>query len=139
MTGQEESAGVVTCRDCSHLALAEEVLLSEGEKDDVPVVSRMFDAHVLSLVLQHSRRFVDDPVGAEQRQGHAAGRPHHVNADVHRHAGVRFADEADVEKFGHFLMDANVAVPVAALVPNQHQGHNFPGDLRIQKVCCASL
>lgn len=130
---------MVTCRDCSHLALAEEVLLSEGEEDDVPVVSRMFDAHVLSFVLQHSRCFVDDPVGAEQRQGHAAGCPHHVNADVHGHAGVRFADEANVEKLGHFLMDTNVAVPVTALVSNQHQGDHFPGDLCIQKVCCASL
>lgn len=63
--GKRELARQVTCRDFSHLALAEEVLLSEGEEDDVPVVSRMFDAYVLSFVLQHSRCFVDDPVWAE--------------------------------------------------------------------------
>lgn len=63
--GKESCLDRATCRDFSHLALAEEVLLSEGEEDDVPVVSRMLDAYVLGLVLQHSRCFVDDPVWAE--------------------------------------------------------------------------
>lgn len=63
--GKESELDRDTCRDFSDLALAEKVLLSEGEEDDVPVVSRMFDAYILSLVLQHSRCFVDDPVWAE--------------------------------------------------------------------------
>lgn len=55
----------MTWKDFSHLALTEEVLLSKGEQDNVPVVRRMLDAYILGFVLQHSRCFVDDPVRAE--------------------------------------------------------------------------
>lgn len=124
---------------CSHLALTEEVLLSEGEEDDVPEVSRMFEADVLGSVLQHSRCFVDDPVWAEQGQGHAARCPHDVNTDVHRHAGVQLTYEANVEKFCQFLLDTDVSVPVTTLIPDQHQRHNFSGDACVQKVGRASF
>lgn len=62
-----------------------------------------------------------------------------MNTDVYGHVGVRFADEGNVEKLGHFLLDSNVSVPVTTLIPNQNQGHNFTSDPCVQKVCCASL
>lgn len=57
-----------------HLALAEQVLLPEGEEDDVPEVGWVLEAEFVGLVLQHPTRLVDEPIGAEERQRHAAGR-----------------------------------------------------------------
>lgn len=123
----------------THLALAEEVLLSEGEEDDVPEVSRMLQADVLSSVLQHSTCFVDDPVWAEQGQGHAARCPHDVDTDVHRQAAVPVTHQANAEKFCQLLLDPNVTVPVATLILDQHHRHDFAAEACVQKVGCASF
>lgn len=114
------------CPGVSHLALAEHVFLLEGEQDDVSVVGRVLDGDVLSFVLEHSRRFVDDPVRTEERQQQAAARrPRRMDVNVHSHVYVRVAGETYDQELGHFLFNPNVSVPVASLIPHQHQRHDL--------------
>lgn len=118
----------------SHLILAEEILLPEGEQDDVSKVSWVFDADVLGSVLQHSRRLVDDPARTEERQQQAARRPGHVHTHIHCHVGVGVAGESDSEELWHFLYDANMPMPVAALIPHQHQRHDLTCHTSVQEI-----
>ena len=112
----------------SHLAFAEEVFLPEREQDDVPAVSWVFEADVLSSVLKHPGSLVDDPIWAEERQRQETCCSHHVNAHIHGQVGVHVAGETDCEELRHVLFDAKVSMPVAALIHLQHQGQNLTGD-----------
>lgn len=122
---QTQVRTVEVSRCWSHLALAEQVLLPEGEEDDVPEVSRVFDADLVRSILQHSARLVNDPVGAEERQHQAARRLHHVDVHIHRHAAVQVTGETHGKELGHFLFDPEVSMPVATLIPHQHQRHHL--------------
>ena len=123
----------------THLVVAEHVLLPEGEEDDVAVVGRVLDRLLLCAVLQHAGRLVDDPVGTEEGQQQLAARLHQVHRHVHRQLGVRVAGEAQGEELGHALVDAQVAVPLAALVLDEHQLHDLAADPGVEHVRAAAL
>jgi len=113
----------------THLVLAEQVLLlPEGEEDDIPVVGRVFDALILGSVLQHARRFVYDPVRAENGQQQWALQLRHVQCQVNHVLGVCVTCEAQGEELGHALIDAQVSMPVPALVLDEHQLHDLAAD-----------
>lgn len=103
----------------SHLAVAEQAALLEGEQDHVSVLRGVLEADLLRPVLEDSGRLVDDPVRAEERHHQAARCPGNVNADVHGHLAVRFAGKAHGEELRHVPGDLHVSVPVAALVLDQ--------------------
>lgn len=113
----------------SNLILAEEILLFEGEQNDISEIGWVFHTRILCTILQHAGRLIDDPVRTVNREDHFAAHSRHMHTQVHGQSFWWVAGEADGQELRHFSANSHTSSPVATLVLDQSKLNYFTANI----------